>query len=530
MISRESILIAVLAVVLMATSTAATDPIIMKPIKSGTPVGLVMIQGAEIPAKTYVPLAKAIQEQSSLALYISIPTFALNTPEPLVLKGGIEKAEKALYSAGLKTSDPLFMAGHSLGGAMLQDYVFKCTNCAGQILMGAGLLRKYRGKEYPVKTLTIDGTLDGLYRVTRQAESFYHFIQHGPASNVYDFPVVVYEGVSHMQFASGPPPALVKKSDLKPEVSEATAHNLTAATISLFLDVQAKTPNSPAAQAALGKQTKETETLLAPIIASLEQEGFIHFLPPCNSDYPMPSCPAYPRYPGKQEGDTPQVDCTCGTPWSKVAQQMMGDLPDVTLDVTDSIHPVSDINPIHLPHVWNTCQAEKGCSLNITTVTQAVYEAGDSFDTGFFSTSAKELRVKLMSRQSIWVDAGLKNVNFTQTDVNVNTCADINKAAFAWAMKNAGPDAQKRYESIGEPLKFGPDLGPYNAGPLWIYNGLKYNQASDKSSMTIQSPMMHTPVNYGIKAAAGFHYCKLLSPARAMEWIYIDGLRAKGGL
>lgn len=98
---------------------------------------------------------------------------------------------------------------------MLQDYVFKCTNCAGQILMGAGLLRKYRGKEYPVKTLTIDGTLDGLYRVTRQAESFYHFIQHGPASNVYDFPVVVYEGVSHMQFASGPPPALVKKVGLE---------------------------------------------------------------------------------------------------------------------------------------------------------------------------------------------------------------------------------------------------------------------------------------------------------------------------
>ena len=25
---------------------------------------------------------------------------------------------------------------------------------------------------------------------------------------------------------------------------------------------------------------------------------------------------------------------------------------------------------------------------------------------------------------------------------------------------------------------------------------------------------------------AGYHYCKLLSPARAMEWIYVDGLRA----
>ena len=24
----------------------------------------------------------------------------------------------------------------------------------------------------------------------------------------------------------------------------------------------------------------------------------------------------------------------------------------------------------------------------------------------------------------------------------------------------------------------------------------------------------------------GYHYCKLLSPARAMEWIYVDGLKA----
>ena len=523
---------------LLVVTVSGKDPIVLKAIKEGTPVGLVIVQGAQIPADTYIPLAQQIMLRSPFALSVSIPTFALNTPEPLVLKGGIEKAEASLHAAGLPKEAPMFLAGHSLGGAMLQDYVAGCTNCAGQILMGAGLLRKYRGKKYPVNTLTIDGTLDGLYRVTRQAENYYHFNRgDSPSSNQYNFPVVVYEGVSHMQFASGPPPALVKKEDLKPEVSIEAAHNMTAGTIANFLNVQAAQLTIPGwvfgdasdSKAALEKEVQATGTLVAPIIASLEQEGFIHFKAPCNSDYPMPNCPAYPRYPGKQKGTTPQTDCTCGTPWVQtVAQKVMGGLDTVQFDVTDSIHAVSDINPIHLPKVWNTCASTSGCKLNITTVTQQVYDKLDGFDTGFSHTSAAELRVKMVSRQNAWVSAGIKNANFNQTDVSPQTCADINKLAMKWALDHAGPSALARFNKIGEPLTFGNDLGPYNAGPLWIYNPLKYEDS--KTAMNIQSPMMHTPLDYGIKAAAGFHYCKLLSPARAMEWIYIDGLRTKGGL
>jgi len=42
--------------------------------------------------------------------------------------------------------------------------------------------------------------------------------------------------------------------------------------------------------------------------------------------------------------------------------------------------------------------------------------------------------------------------------------------------------------------------------------------------------MMRTPVTYPIHAAAGFHYCKLLSPFRAVEWIYVDSLYDRDGL
>eukprot|EP00942_MAST-04A_sp_MAST-4A-sp1_P015053 g15053.t1 len=539
----NTILFAIICIsVLCITYTNASSQQLLKPIKQGTKqVGIVFVQGAQIAPEAYLPLAKKIQKESALSIYIVIPAFALNTPEPLVLSSGIKNGIKAMYDAGLDKNADLIMMGHSLGGAMLQDYVFKCTNCKAQVLMGAGLLRKYRNgsmaSDYPVNTLTIDGTLDGLYRVTRQAENYYHYVLHPQNDKPLNFPVVVYEGVSHMQFASGTPPFLVKKSDLKPTVTEEVAHNLTARTIALYMDVQLQTVNAGNAAKALQAEMDQTGVLVQPLINALEQEGFKHFISPCNTDYNMPSqCPFYPRYPGKQRSGTNPSSCLCGTPWTtKVAMEVMGGLGDnskVTYDVLDGIHAVSDINPIHLPHVWSpVCQNEnEGCTLNLTTVTEAIYSKLDSFDTGYSYTSASELRVKMMSRQSVWMSVGRKNVNFTETDVVPNTCADINKLAWQYALKNAGETALNRFNAIGEPLVFGKDLGPYNAGPLWIYNGLKYEDAKDKSEMTIQSPMMHTDVDYKIKAAAGFHYCKLLSPARAMEWLYIDGLRAKGGL
>jgi len=73
-------------------------------------------------------------------------------------------------------------------------------------------------------------------------------------------------------------------------------------------------------------------------------------------------------------------------------------------------------------------------------------------------------------------------------------------------------------------MQTGPDLGPFNAGPLWIWKFMQYTESEDKSTMTVQSPMMRTPIDYPVKSAAGFHYCKVLSPFRAMEYMYIDSL------
>eukprot|EP00494_Astrolonche_serrata_P022561 UN22818 len=132
---------------------------------------------------------------------------------------------------------------------------------------------------------------------------------------------------------------------------------------------------------------------MQPLIGALEQEGFAHFIKPCNTDFPLPSrCPFYPRYPDGQKKGTNPDNCLCGTPWSQeIAQITMGGLgtnSTVKYEIFDGIHDVSDINPIHLPHVWKTCTSESSCTLNITTVTQQVYDTLDPLDTGFSYISA----------------------------------------------------------------------------------------------------------------------------------------------
>lgn len=58
-------------------------------------------------------------------------------------------------------------------------------------------------------TLTIGGSKDGLMRITRIAESYWHQITNITPSQSNFFPVEVLEGVSHYQFAGGVPPSFV---------------------------------------------------------------------------------------------------------------------------------------------------------------------------------------------------------------------------------------------------------------------------------------------------------------------------------
>lgn len=140
------------------------------------------------------------------------------------------------------------------------------------------------------------------------------------------------------------------------------------------------------------------------------------------------------------------------------------------------------------------------------------------------------MKTKLNSRQEVQTKAGVVDPDFHETDEVGNRCADINDKSIAWALERASPAALDNYNKYGIQMVTGDDKGPYNEGPLWIWTFMKYGVNDDKTLMTVQAPMMRTPTTYPIKSAAGFHYCKVLSPFRVLEHIYTDSLFERDGI
>jgi hypothetical protein len=98
--------------------------------------------------------------------------------------------------------------------------------------------------DYQTPTMSIGGTKDGLMRVSRMAESFWHSNINVEKDQENLFPTIVFEGVSHAQFLSGEPPINVRERDLKPDVTLEMAHELTAQAMVEFFD-QIITGNKP---------------------------------------------------------------------------------------------------------------------------------------------------------------------------------------------------------------------------------------------------------------------------------------------
>jgi len=295
----------------------------------------------------------------------------------------------------------------------------------GQILMGSTLLRNTHtindnGKtlfDYKTPTLQLSGLKDGLLRISRGAEAFWHSEKNIDDSQKGMFPVNALDDVSHASFMDSTMiPDFVKKSDLKADIDEITAHNEAANAMTAFISgVLGISELSDMSQ----KMKDDTEDLLKPFLDMMEQETLYSMKAPCYNDALV---------------NPDDIKCAHGSQWTKTAQKIMGgdiSWADADIVTNDNFHQVYTMPPaghVHLPETTSCDDPTDGakCTLKTISVTENYYNRLDQSDTGKSPIAANEMKAKLLSRQSIQTAAGNKTANFHELDEEGNRCADIN--------------------------------------------------------------------------------------------------------
>eukprot|EP01084_Bolivina_argentea_P182880 315651_1 len=140
---------------------------------SETPVGLIYLIGASISPSQYIPLCEAIQHAFPQPLYIGIPAFNRNMASLPKFVNLLPDLLQEMESKGLPKNSSIFMAGHSLGGSVVQSFsgiyqynytsIYPGWNYQGSILNAAVITRKWRDNNtqlvvnYSIPTLTLGG-------------------------------------------------------------------------------------------------------------------------------------------------------------------------------------------------------------------------------------------------------------------------------------------------------------------------------------------------------------------------------------
>lgn len=402
---------------------------------------------------------------------------------------------------------------------------------AGIALLGAAptpeVHQKIKGR-----MVVIGAELDGVVPLSHFAVAR-HFAADMPNRH---FALVA--GASHASFTSSVLTQEVLETDLKPVLSEDDSFEQITEIILDF--VKGGGPALSVAEAVAAK-------LATPVVDALKLEGSTKLgRVACNSDYPTnPTC-NYPQFPahslpfGPAPAPSPPLpsDCICGSPWvvqsGAMAYNVSGPYSSIT---TDAFADVSDVHPFHLPHIFDKCEKpDASCVLNVTTVTMPVYKAGDFWPQGKSAPlSVFEFKTKFKSREAMRTNANDPTASGDLDKVS-DMCKNVNKAAFDWALVHAEASVKARFEKSGEPMVMVDDVEATigATGPAWIKDELVYKRVSDSNSPTgtrieVQSWKFVVGNTNGGSVPwffpVGMHYCKLLSPARAMEWIYTDSLR-----
>jgi len=446
-------------------------------------IGLIFIPGAKIPGEAYLPLLSAVQEHYPGSLWVGATTgWLAGMPNPVEIGGLINKCLDRAAEAGYST-DNVFFGGHSLGGIVLETYISGHADIASGIaLLGTWIpdLLSRGTNEYPVPVLTAIGELDGggISYLRREAEETASL----PGSVTSFSKTILVPQVNHAQVASGEIDEGVIDNDIDPELTEDEAHQMYGERLADWLVLNAL-------HLGLVSQADALPAL----------EHFVQY----------EAVTAKFLEPFKMAFEKEQMDYH--SEFVEYAQRAILDLEDdENLIVTSMVHTNMPTFQGYSPNV-----KQNGSTVTIDTYLYFNYDL-DVLD---FNNhlSASTVKAKMKLADSIYPLLGLPERH------DVLTCAELNMKTMDYALSLASQTALDRMNLKGRSLIFGEDIVYAWGGIAWEYSGGLKWELKDDNSVVLSSARLTSEPNFPL--FPGEHYCDLLSPYRALEWIYIESIR-----
>jgi hypothetical protein len=502
-------------------SLVISNTLTLKPLNNeGEELAIILLHGALLSNQNYLPLANQLQKTiDTKKLWISLPSAFLQIPFKIAAYKAINDALGDLKKNGFPKEGKIYLAGHSLGGFSVAEYAYEKDNrFAGIILLAATLKRSDRKKDKTTKVLTIGGELDGVMRITRIAEEYYNncYSKVKKTGLISNLPVVVIKGHNHIQFANGDHTKFIAKNDLRAEISIEESHLRIAEIIKDFVSNNTTS---------ILTHLQDTLTLIKPIISAYEMEGSIHFNRPDQTNCVRGFC-------GK------------GSEWIKTAQYIISDMDKLEkegfiLNVENSFVELDSLPPFkdfHHPSL-SVDPNKYPKQFNISTFSQNSWNFLDKYyDGGLDYTSSNEIGSKLISRQCSYIQGANRTKEEAPFSLDTDElCSDVNKQAYNWALNITNNSTLQRYLKYGQKYVFKKDIVKSN-GFMFTYFLLQFKENKDSQEIEVISPALMTSIDappvpiFAPEGSSCYHYCKFLSPARVIEWIYVDSLRKNYGL
>jgi len=295
--------------------------------------------------------------------------------------------------------------------------------------------------------------------------------------------VQILEGLDHSDFCPGF--FVTKTKDCKSEVSQDVALAAIGEVASAFLHLNTPTSDSTkaSAMATMKARLNFTKELAEPFLVGFQLEGKLATSSP----------------DGKPLG-----------PWCNVAQQTIAGLdgPDTNKLKTEPCTLITTgLHEFKHQHTNYALLADGSLE---TTCFSALEPSTHSTSGSQFSSASIDCKMVDATR----VAEQLKVMTNSSVD-----CADVNRLAVEEALKLLPAKSRKRFEEKGRGLCFMPDSHVFmNIGPLWLKSSLKLEETKD--CLQVTSSGLISDINSYIYP--GNHYCKLYSPAAAMDWMMTD--------